>query len=95
MTETDIDKSHLNAAKAEFRKAVIGSLSGIELMSAVAKYLYADPFEHIRINRLKQDFPGLPEKLVGKACNEHVPPVECVDKNCAVDEPNLSLWTGV
>jgi len=70
MTENDMDKFHLDAAKADFRKAVIGSMSGIELMSAVAKYLYADPFEYLRIDKLRKDFPGLSERLVNKATEE-------------------------
>jgi len=89
MTESDIDKAHLESAKADFRKALIGSLSGIELMSAIAKYLYADPFEYLRIERLKKDFPGVPEKLVGKTYNEQVVPIELLD------ELSMSLWPGI
>jgi len=70
MAESDLDKVHLESAKADFRKALIGSLSGIELMSAIAKYLYADPFEYLRIERLKKDFPGLFERLLNKATEE-------------------------
>ena len=70
MTETELDKAYLDAAKAEFRKAVIGSLSGIEIMQIVAKYLYADPFEYLRIERLKKDFPGLSERLINKTTEE-------------------------
>jgi len=70
MTESDLDKVHLESAKADFRKALIGSLSGIELMSAIAKYLYADPFEYLRIDKLRKDFPGLSERLVNKATEE-------------------------
>ena len=94
MTETELDKAYLNAAKAEFRKAVIGSLSGVEIMQILAKHLYPDPFEYIRINRLKKDFPGLPEKLVGEACNEKLAPVKC-GKSHDVGEPEPSLWPGI
>jgi len=84
MTENDLDKSHLTAAKAEFRKAVIGSLSGIEIMQILAKYLYADPYEYLRINRLKEDYPRLSEKLVSKSCDEKIEPVN-----------QSSLWPGI